>query len=143
METPTQEEKKPQDPNYVYFLQKWKEHKQELSTEEKGEIGKAYMKHILGADENTIMAFLRDDSKAHHDIGMRCAGVTSTLNDYQGYWGAVSKYTPKDYPKDKLAWLIENSNELFVSYHHGTIDSVGGEESLVNFKLNLCAHAYK
>lgn len=134
---------------YLYNL--WLKQCGSLSSEQKDEIGYAYLEHIIGADEPTIHAFMQGDKqkrslehlKAYRFIAMRQGNAEPRKDDYESFWKEVNKVAPNVHSEDDLKWLIGVRDILSVYTMMSLIDEILKEESDVIKKININAHAYK
>lgn len=134
------------DEQYVEgFIHLWEKQDGELNAEQKDQLGRAYLKHILGTEEKTIDAFLQDDKKAAHFIGMKQSGVGDRKSDYTAFWKEVAQVTPDAYSEKELSWLIAESLDEGAFMLLLRVDNPKapfGESPLIN-KIRVNAHAYK
>lgn len=125
-----------------YFVLMWKQQKDTLDAQQKDEIGKSYLKHILGVDDKTIERFLDDDLDANHAIGMLQSGSGTRRRDYDCFWNRVAEIIP--YDKEEMGWLAAHSQDDFAPYL--LVCSINGlpqGDSHVINKIIINAHAYK
>lgn len=128
-----------------YFENLWKEQGRTLTIKQKDEIGIAYLKHIIGADDATINAFLDEDNLKEHNnatyvIGMMMAGVNPCKHDIKSFWQAMDKIGV-EYSKEDLEFLLEKdggSGALTMTFNI----SLAGR-SHVQYLIDITAHAYK
>ena len=122
----------------------WRSQRDNLSIEQKNDIGYAYLKHIIGADESTIESFIADSNfKSDEFIGLRQGGAKPRREDYESYWNEINRITPGVYTEENLSFLIKEGGIMSVCHMLFQIEDILNEQSSVMRNININAHTYK
>ena len=113
-----------------------------LPVEKKNAMGVAYLRHIIGANDSTIDAFLTGYG-GHGFVGRRQGGSEPKRNDYASFWDDVAGVVPGMYAADDINWLTKHALEdgAYMMLLH--TDTLSHETSPVLYRINVNAHAYK
>jgi len=97
----------------TYFLELWTEQGLSLSSEQKDEIGRVYLRDVIGADDETIEGFVGDlkgsDYDASRFVMLRQNLVEPSKGDYSKFWRKVSEIDAGTYTPKELSWLIDEA----------------------------------
>jgi len=131
-----------EDPKVQYFSDLWWQQRKELTAGQKDNIGRAYLTHIIGADEETVQAFIQGSSRAQDFVGLRQGGAEQRKGDYSSFWNEVAEITSDVYTREDLSWLIETGISSVWHIEFQIEEALRGE-SLVIRQIRNNAHAYK
>lgn len=113
-------------PRMKYFSRIWSQ--QQLTDEQKDNIGIAYLAHILGVEQQVVEIFTRrefnpsshlgqflrggkeiqwGDYNADRAVGEKQANLGRCRKDYAGFWRAVRNVAPGMCDNDEIQWLIQ------------------------------------
>ena len=106
------------DPIAQRFSDMWFEQHDTLTDDQQDQIGKAYLRHVVGINEATMDKFLRYDAQAHRLVGLRQAKVIDLKNDHLSFWKEVAEVTPGVYSIGDIQWLSAEEKEPFYGDYH-------------------------
>ena len=94
----------------------------ELSFEQRLEIERAYLVHILGVSEMTARKFHDRNYKATDMVGRRMSNIDPRENDYRRFWQRVAEITPGFYTQKYIDFLARNPGmeDLIIIELHAT-----------------------
>ena len=125
-----------------YFSDLWFNQALDLTDAQQDNLGKAYLKHVLGVDGKTIREYVERKGNAENIIGIKMAGK-DRKNDYSAYWKEVSKITPGTYSSKDLEWLTENAGDWGAYDFLLTIKSHHLRPSSLLEQMSITAHVFK
>lgn len=130
------------------YCERWKDLPKILTTRQKDDVGIAYLKHVIGADDRTIDLFFADDSGAKDFIGLRQSadGESTRRHNYQQFWDTIARICPQVHSAEEIEWLKQFSDIYgiwrFTSLiDYGDCSPLGLSKTLNAIKVN--AHLYK
>ncbi len=111
---------------------------QKLDSRQKDTINRAYLKHILGVNEQTIESFIGGDKDAERIIGMKQIGKSELKSDTYLFWQEFCNIRPCIYSEEEKDWLRKNFVHTKTIY---TIVAMTLTHSIVSLSLNNCAQS--
>ncbi len=130
------------DPNAQYFSDLWFYQAPDLSAEQLDKLGKAYLKHILGVNDEIIGKYVERKGNAENIIGMKMAG-RDRKDDYSNYWKEVSEITEREYSSDDLEWLAKDAGDWGAYDFILTTEGHCLRYSPVLSQMSITAHVFK
>ena len=90
-----------------YFTSLWGIQREVLPPVTRAQVGKAYLVHIVGLEEEKLEDFLSHFGNVDEFVGNIHSGRKKGKEDYEKFWKSVSEVTGK-YSQQDLEWLAEN-----------------------------------
>jgi len=147
-------------PRMKHFSRLWSQ--QQPQAEQKDAIGLAYLRHIIGIDEQTVNAFTHADvdpyayvnnlllgaspdqcfldyQKAEAAVGERLMNADNCRNDYLSFWNDVAKIAPEICDDHEIGWLVQGGDWAV----GGLLYQLCKTSSIALSRLHLTMHRYK
>jgi len=109
------------DPHAQKLSCLWFERRLSLTDCQKDQIGGAYLRHIIGLDDEEIQRFVEYDKELHRKVGEYHAGSKKLhYQESREFWQAVREVESGLCPDEDLDWLVKVSEQEALSHptHH-------------------------
>jgi hypothetical protein len=123
------------------FITKWRNHRSILNGVQKDDVGKSYLRNILGLNEEEIQGFIRGDLTINHRVGMIHAGIKEPPANYTRFWHNIASITNL-HTAPETAWLAENADYMGVLSFMWNIDPILSEDSQIIKEIRINMHVY-